>query len=108
MKFKALIQAIEEAGYEARSYSGRGMYGKSCVGVTCGRTEAFSLGVKVGMCLAANEDENEDAESSVEALADLWVQTDSMGHDMIVYFPGVAWEQDEEEDSSDEDEEVAA
>lgn len=106
MKFKALIQAIEEAGYEARSYSGRGMYGKSCVGVTCGRTEAFSLGVKVGAAVAAAGEE--DAESSVEALADLWTQVDSMGHDMIVYFPGVAWEREEDEDCSDEDEEVAA
>jgi hypothetical protein len=106
MKFKALIQAIEEAGYEARSYSGRCMYGKSCVGVTCGRTEAFSLGVKVGAALAASGEE--EAESSVDALADLWVQTDSMGHDMIVYFPGVAWESEEDESEDEDGEEVAA
>lgn len=33
-KTKKLIAAIENAGYEWRSYSGRGMYGKECVGVT--------------------------------------------------------------------------
>jgi len=96
MKSRVLIQAIEEAGYQARSYSGRGMYGKSCVGVTCGWAEAFTLGVKVGAVLAS--------EDSAEALADLWVRTDSMGHDMIVYFPGVAWDEDEDED----EDEVAA
>jgi hypothetical protein len=103
MKFSTLIQAIEDAGYEARSYSGRGMYGKSCVGVVCGRNESFALGVKIAMTLQASGEE--DAESSVEALADLWVQTDSMGHDMIVYFPGIAWEQQDEDE--DEDEEAA-
>lgn len=103
MKHSILVQAIEEAGYEARSYSGRGMYGAYCVGVTCGRNEAFSLGVKVAMALQATGEE--DAESSVEALADLRVATDSMGHDMIVYFPGVAWVDAE---SEEEDEEEAA
>lgn len=97
MKQSILVQAIEDAGYEARSYSGRGMYGAHCVGVTCGRSEAFSLGVKIAVALQATGEE--DAESSVEALADLRVATDSMGHDMIVYFPAVLWA----EDSKDEE-----
>lgn len=34
MNSERLIELIEEAGYEPREYSGRGMYGKYCVGFT--------------------------------------------------------------------------
>lgn len=61
--------------------------------------------MKVGAALATTGEE--DAESSVEALSDLRVATDSMGHDMIIYFPGVAWAESEEESEDEEDEEAA-
>ena len=32
-EIKALIEALQEGGFEPRSYSGRGMYGKCCVSV---------------------------------------------------------------------------
>jgi hypothetical protein len=32
-----LIAALDAAGIKWRDYSGRGMYGSYCVGVTCGR-----------------------------------------------------------------------
>jgi len=51
-----LIEAIEDAGYEARSYSGRGMYGKCCVGVEINRErEAFTLGAKVDCPLMCSD-----------------------------------------------------
>ena len=34
MTSEELIQRIEAAGFKPRSYSGRGMYGKECVGVS--------------------------------------------------------------------------
>jgi hypothetical protein len=34
---KELIASLDDAGIKWRDYSGRGMYGDSCVGVTCGR-----------------------------------------------------------------------
>ena len=32
-KFQLLVKAVDELGYEYRSYSGRFMYGKSCLGI---------------------------------------------------------------------------
>lgn len=77
-----LIGAIERAGYQARDYSGRGMYGKLCVAfTTCGGL--FHTGVKIADAL-------NDA-FAVAKLAELHVETDSMGRDTVVYFPGVPW-----------------
>jgi hypothetical protein len=71
-----LCDALDEAGYDYRSYSGRGMFGAECVGV--------------------------DLESDV----DLWdlatalaraglnipaPRTDSMGRDIIAYWPSAKW-----------------
>jgi hypothetical protein len=39
---QGLIAALHDAGYEPRSYSGRGMNGKQCVGVSA--TSAFGIG----------------------------------------------------------------
>lgn len=93
-----LIRAIESLGLSPRSYSGRGMYGRSCVGVTLGRNSEvteFGLGVKLALALG------EDAE-------DLDPRTDSMGLGSIIYFPNVRWPEgrkdSEDEDESDDDE----
>jgi hypothetical protein len=86
-----LIRAIENAGYEARSYTGRGMYGRQCVGVEIDRHGSeFMLGVRLGLTLG------EDAE-------DLSPVSDSMGLGLIVYFPKVAWPAGEKETVEEED-----
>jgi hypothetical protein len=97
------IQALEEAGFEARSYSGRCMYGKSCVGVELDRgTSSFQLGVK--LCHAALEVLSEDdARSIIEELSDVRTCEDSMGLGSITYWPSVEWVGDESEDEEDED-----
>jgi hypothetical protein len=80
-----LIRAIEAAEFEPQSYSGRGMYGKRCVGfVTDG--DLFSAGAAVAAALV-----DQDLAHRVEDLAELGVSRDSMGHDTIVYFRGVPW-----------------
>jgi hypothetical protein len=70
-----LIDALQNAGYKPRSYSGRGMFGKTCVGV------------------------------SLDSESDLWYMTrelididglhaphtDSLGLGIIAYWPRVAW-----------------
>lgn len=71
-----LIDAIEDAGFEAQSYSGRCMFGAECVSVT------------------------------IDGISDLWrlagdlVQqghdvpaptTDSMGMGIVAYWPSVKW-----------------
>src|ERR1019366_838709 len=80
---------IEEAGYETRSYSGRGMYGKTCLGVDL---EGGNLGRLLGdlVEMTATSDAPGDAvEIVAEGLRSM--QTDSMGRGMIVYFEEVAY-----------------
>lgn len=75
-----LIEAIAQAGHEAQAYSGRGMYGKQCVGVTVDDDAsmwdlAFDLGKAQG----------EDGDRIPGP------RTDSMGLRMIVYWPRIEW-----------------
>ena len=90
MDTDTLIRAISRAGYEARPYAGRGMYGRQCVGVEVGRHGTFGLGV--GLALALGEE-----------AADLDALTDGMGMGVVVYFPKVWWKgRDESRDEDDE------
>ena len=79
---------------EARAYSGRAMYGKSCLGiVTDTPTRAiFTLATNL-----ADMEENE----LLTMLRDAPSREDSMGHRVVVYFPSLEVDEDEE----DEDEE---
>jgi hypothetical protein len=67
MKAETLIETIEATGREVRSYSGRGMYGRRCVGVSLGRGDYGS------------------------ALPEEGQKRDSLGLGEIVYWPSVAW-----------------
>jgi hypothetical protein len=90
---------IEAAGYEARSYSGRGMYGAQCVGVDLDRgVSEFRLAIDLAVaCVHDGESEQ------VAELGHLATSSDSMGLGSIVYFPSVKWEGVEEEDDLDDD-----
>lgn len=81
-------ELIENAGYEARSYSGRGMYGKACIGLTT-EDDAFEVAANL---MVAYESVVDDV--SLETLADVIKQfaSDNMGRDsMIYYLPDVEW-----------------
>lgn len=88
MKFESLVSKIVDAGYEPRSYSGRFMYGKDCLGVDL--PDASCL-VELGGCPKPT--------------------LDSMGRGIIAYWPSIAWqevtgwEEVVEEDQDDEEEE---
>lgn len=108
MDAKKLIEAIGAAEIrdcdelKARSYSGRAMYGRDCVGVVVPRdVSSFQLAAAIAVALLFEE----DGERDVEDLADLRVCEDSMGLDTIVYFPRVEWPSGLSEDGEDEDEE---
>jgi hypothetical protein len=103
MDAKKLITAIENADFEARSYSGRGMYGDKCVGVTInGGMSSFRLGAAIAYALVESSN-SDDPSSDVEELTRLRVCEDSMGHGAIVYFPGVKWPENDNEDEVSED-----
>jgi hypothetical protein len=90
---------IEEAGFETRSYSGRGMYGKTCLGVDL---EGGNLGRLLGDLVemtATSDDPGEAVEIVAEGLRSM--QTDSMGRGMIVYFEEVSYDGSGAEPTSD-------
>jgi hypothetical protein len=105
MDASKLIEALEDAGYEPRSYSGRGMYGRECVGVVTSGA-SFRLGAEVAKSAAYLADDEEEAQAVLCDLAELSVATDAMGFDTIVYFPGVDWP--EGLSREDEEDEAAA
>ena len=97
----AVKSACTDLDYEVRSYSGRGMYGKSCLGIDVPRgTSAAKVAFQLAVELARLGDEGEDAISDLSDLE--WCQ-DSMGMDSIVYLPGLAWEESEEEEGEDDE-----
>lgn len=69
-------------------YSGRGMYGATCVGIVMNPSDLLTLGANISAL--------DDQELRV------WLMnrysTDSMGYDTIVYWPGVTCD-DSPEDS---------
>lgn len=68
-----------------RSYSGRGMYGKVCVGVTVGRQASWFKVVFALHQVLSEEHEPQDVEELLES-----ARQDSMGLDTIHYWPQVA------------------
>lgn len=92
-----LIDAIRDAGYTARKYSGRGMYGARCVALIVPRDDdPFSAGVAVGREANAVADLNKVAFSLPHS------RSDSLGMDTIVYFPSLDWPEGVDDDSDDD------
>lgn len=73
--FETLVYDIDGEIYE--DYSGRGMFGKSCLGITVENLEKslFKLG---------KESLNYDFYQELE-----WFRTDNMGRSYIIYFPKI-------------------
>jgi hypothetical protein len=86
----SIYEALAEAGYAPRSYSGRGMYGSSCVAVVVkAETELLKIGAALGSGLAGEP-----------------VRTDSLGFGTVVYWPEADWLPEygsDDEDGNDED-----
>jgi hypothetical protein len=87
-KFIDLCNAAE---LNYRPYSGRGMYGKQCLGITHNQPERvictlFSVALEMDW-------EREDLQTLAEALQES--RTDSMGRSAIVYFPDIELTEDE-------------
>ena len=86
---KSTVQALAEvAELRCRSYSGRGMYGRTCLAVTFddGPGELFSALLTV---LA----ETGTTQEACAELADAFrgMRTDSMGRGMVAYFPEIEY-----------------
>lgn len=95
----ALETACEDSG-EVRfyaDYSGRGMYGRQCVGISGGRSDCRQLITQIIQNMAedlVNEAEDERGGSALDTFNDavealLKYDQDSMGHDVILYWTHV-------------------
>ena len=100
MQTKDFLELVEAAGYDAREYSGRVMYGKYCAGVEVeGERDQFRLIAAIMQC--AN-----DADYDKHLMRDLYdlisdTHVDSMGMGLILYWPGLAWSDDLCDDDQD-------
>jgi hypothetical protein len=103
---KALALKLYEALRESpllsleppRSYSGRGMYGKHCISVDVSNVGALiAFGAELGwQSKFTNAEISEIAQS---------VHTDSMGRDIVVYWPHLEWDRATMQDDDDDDDE---
>ncbi len=84
IEFNRLVELFQDAGYEPRSYSGRGMYGKECLAVSCENPVETVLDV---IWAASNIQEVERVVTALRGS-----RTDSLGRSEVLYFPNVEWE----------------
>jgi len=82
-----VIQICADIGLEVRSYSGRGMYGDQCVGVTGSNTHQILAQIIIGLCELGAD----GVEAADHFTRDGAVRSDSLGMDGIVYFPRLPW-----------------
>jgi hypothetical protein len=97
----ALVRsALENAGMDVQSYSGRGMFGRTCVGVIVGRdrTDEVKIGLAIALEIANTTDDPMDIADKIEELVDEMptASSDSMGHDSIIYWPSLPWDESED------------
>lgn len=100
IQMEAINDYCEETGNVLyKDYSGRGMYGRNCVGYV---TEANVLSDFAYFMLHISNSCPDDEEFFSELIDN--VKQDSMGKSgTILYFPDVVWDESEFEDDSDEE-----
>lgn len=81
IKHETLKEIIEAAGYDTRSYSGRGMFGRECLAVSIDVSESEFFSDLIDVTDSSNIRIVSDAMRNV--------RTDSLGRGTILYFPSV-------------------
>jgi hypothetical protein len=92
--FDVIMQTIEDLELRGQSYSGRGMYGRRCLGVTLDRDSGMNqleFVANLAASLAEMADRDEDAQDALYLIQGN-IASDSMGLGSVVYFPDVPWE----------------
>jgi hypothetical protein len=90
-----------------RAYSGRGMFGKQCVGITVASNQIgstiFNIGLKIG-----EYEEGDVTDCSLEEFVQCFknVKWDNMGLDYIIYFPDIDWDENGFDDEGEYEEET--
>jgi hypothetical protein len=94
---------LDDEDVEVRSYSGRGMYGKECLGIVCDNPHAVQ-GKFIGECIiqiidiaADVKDEGEAVRMAIDLADDIKVELinkvkmDSMGLQKIIYWENIPY-----------------
>lgn len=102
MKKLTFIEVLRAADLRVRSYSGRGMFGKTCVAVEIENDigELFSE-VLESISNYSSDEQNEAIELCVKNFRRM--MTDSMGRGQIAYWPSVEYTEEHDEDEDEED-----
>jgi hypothetical protein len=91
---KAINIVAQDLG-SPQSYSGRGMYGKHCLGIVTNDGElllSINLALEtVRYLLGVGDMDTPEIIDMVEDVLDCGISYDSMGHNTIVYFPGIEY-----------------
>ena len=96
MDSKRFIEIAHNADLKVQSYSGRAMYGAQCIGIE------HKNPILVTAIIVAQAEDDEEAEALVSVFRH--ARTDQMGLDMIIYFPGLKWPDNVDDDDDNEDE----
>lgn len=104
-----IVEDEECSIYE--QYSGRGMYGANCFGITIPRHAGASVVTIIMRVMAEIKNptwlgkaETEDDLDNEMLEADWKMSSDNLGLDMIYYFPNILWPEEEETEEDDFDE----
>lgn len=91
---KSKLQLILEAAFDGvRSYSGRAMFGRPCLGVDTGDVgEVFAAVLEA----VEGDDDTHDLQDAFRNM-----RTDAMGRGTILYFPNVPFLGDDDDDDDD-------
>jgi len=105
MKFQELCELFEECGYSVRSYSGRAMYNRQCLGVESDNDNNMVIELIQDICDNGGGTDS-DKLCKIQDVCELLrnCRTDSMGRGMITYWPEIEWENFDSEDSDDDSE----
>jgi len=93
---KIIVDAAESIGERCRSYSGRGMYGRSCLGITCSNPMETLMQI---VAQIADGNYADDLFQTYDSMVN--VKMDSMGIDSIIYFPNLTYEKDDDDEDDD-------
>ena len=85
MNNQEFYELLCERGANVRAYSGRGMFGEQCIGMTID----YSPYAFVAECVACLETD-EDREDIIRIFAN--TKEDSLGLGSIIYWPDMAWD----------------
>ena len=88
---KMIIEAAEDAGYDTRSYSGRGMYGQYCLGISF---DSYGSPTDIVIDILSYDALNDKLAEALKG-----ARTDSMGLGGVIYWPHIPYI--DSEDSGD-------